>query len=234
MKRIILTACLTLLIVAPALAAEENNSGTMLDITAEAHVKAAPDIATISSGVITVAAKADQAMAQNSQKMNQLFQTLKAAGIPEKEIQTSGINLSPQYDYKDNQAPVIKSYQASNTISIILHDMKTIGPVLDSLIAQGANQINGPDFSVENTDPLLDKARAEAVAKAKKRAEIYAQALGLKIKRIVSISEHGGYNPPRPVMMRAMAAGADQSLSTPVAAGEMNLGITANMRFELE
>jgi uncharacterized protein YggE len=234
-KKIILALCLMLLSL-PAFADDVKPVGTTLDISAEAQVKATPDIATISTGVVTNAPRADQALDQNSAKMNALFKALKAAGIADKDIQTSGFNINPQYDYPQHSAPRITGYQANNTVSVVLHDMKKIGETLDTFVAAGSNQINGPQFSVENPDTVLDAARKEAFAKAKQRAQIYAAAAGLSIKRIVSITEGVENNSgPRPMMMmKAMAMGAGGGAeSTPVAAGEMSLGVTVNVRFEL-
>lgn len=237
MKRIILTICLCMLLVTPSYAATKEHSPakqvpTLLDISAEASIKASPDIATISTGVVTIDPKADQALKKNTLKMNNLFKALKAAGIADKDIQTSGFNLSPQYEYRPNKAAVISSYRAANNVTIIIHDLKNIGPVIDSLVTEGSNQINGPEFSIENADAVLDKVRQEAVAKALKRAQLYADAVSLKIKRIVSISEQAGPAPgPHPVMMtESMAAAA---APTPVAPGEVSLSVTVNMQFEL-
>lgn len=235
MKKLLLLACFTLLISIPPALADEKETGTTLEISAEAKTKAVPDIATISAGVINNAPVAAKALEQNTLKMNEVFKALKAAGIAEKDIQTSGINIGPQYDYSQpNKAPRITSYQVSNTVSVILRDIRNTGAVLDALVAEGANQINGPQFSVENTDAALDGARQEAVAKARKRAQLYAEAAGLTIRRIVSISEQAGYTPgPHPMMMRAMAMDGAESAPTPVAAGDVDLSITVHIKFEL-
>lgn len=224
-----------LLPVSAQAADEPRITGTLLSLSAEAKAHAAPDIATISAGVVTSAPRADKAMQDNATKMDAVFKAMKAAGIADKDIQTSGINVSPQYAYKENAAPRITGYQVNNEVSVKLHDLKAIGNVLDALIAQGANQINGPHFSVENPDVVLDAARKEAMAKVQKRAELYATAAGLKIKRIVSIAEQtGGYQPPvRPMMMKASMAADMAEASTPVAAGEMTMETSVSVEYEL-
>lgn len=233
MKKTILTACLCMLLAAPACAEDLRATMTTLDISAEASMKVSPDIATITTGVVTVDAKSDKAMELNTAKMNNVFKVLEAAGIARKDIQTSGFSLSPQYEYRPNKPAVIGTYRAANNVNITVHDLKNIGPVIDSLVAEGSNQIDGPQFSVKDTDAALDKVRTEAVAKARKRAQLYADAAGLKIKRIISISEQTGYTPPpRPMMMKAMAEDSSAT-STPVAEGEVNLSVTVNIQFEL-
>lgn len=230
---IAVAACL---VTSPVFADDCEKEMTTLTISAESEVKAAPDIATISAGVVTVDLKADVALKQNSVKMNEIFAALKAAGVAEKDMQTSGITLNPQYVYEENKSPKITGYQASNSLSVLIRDLKKIGPVLDTLVSKGSNQINGPNFSIENNDELLDKARREAVTKARKRAELYADAAGMKIKRIMQISESSHMSAPMPMMnfrkMEMMAA--DAGSSTPVAAGQVNMTANVNIVYELK
>jgi uncharacterized protein YggE len=209
---------------------------TRLDVSAQADVKTTPDIAMVSSGVVTIAPTADQAMKDNATRMNAVFDAIKKAGIKEEDFQTSGLSLSPQYVYAEKQPPKIVNYQANNNVSIKIRDMKNIGPVLDALIAQGANQLNGPSFSVDEPDALMDSARKLAVKKAMERAKLLADAAGLKVKRIVSMSEGGGYSPPMPMMAKAMRMemAADAGAPTPVAMGDVSMSVTVNMTVELE
>ncbi|HBK47196.1 MAG TPA: hypothetical protein DDZ67_12345 [Xanthomonadaceae bacterium] len=204
---------------------------TLLNVSAEAEAKRVPDVATLSAGVITEAADGNTAMRQNAQQMDKVMAAIRAAGIAEKDIQTSGINLSPRYQYKDNEAPRINGYQASNTVSLKVRDIAKLGKVLDVLAAQGANQINGPSFEIDQPEPVYDEARLAALQKAQARAQTYAKSLGLKVRRIVSISEgQGGGMRPVP-MMRAMAM--DKAEATPVAPGETTLSINLEVTFEL-
>jgi uncharacterized protein YggE len=216
-------------------------TGTVLDINAQAQAGAAPDMATISAGVMTQADTAAAAMQDNARKMSAVFATLKKLKIADKDIQTASISVTPQYTYDNSSMgerhpPRISGYQAGNTLSLSLHgdQLKNIGPVLDALAAAGANNINGPNFGIEDTDPLLDKARAAAVEKAQKRAELYAKATGLHVKRIISISEEAqnNYIPPRPLMMKAMSAAAPAA-PTPVAQGEVDVSINLAVTYEL-
>lgn len=207
-------------------------SGTLLSISASAEASRAPDIATLSTGVVTQAADANGAMRANAEQMTRLAAAIRAAGIAERDIQTSGINLNPQYRYTENQPPAITGYQASNTVNLKVRDIARLGQVLDALVASGANQINGPTFEIEDADAVRDEARAAALRKAQQRAEVYATSLGMRVLRIVSISEGGGFQPPRPMMaMRAMAE--DASASSPVSPGETTLGANLDVVFEL-
>lgn len=204
--------------------------GTLLSISSQAEASRAPDIATISAGVVTQAADGNTAMRQNATQMTQVMAAIRKAGIAERDIQTSGVMLNPQYDYRDNQAPKITGYQATNTVSLKVRKIADLGQVLDALAAQGANEINGPTFEIDQPDPVYDQARLDALKKAQARAETYAKGLGLKVRRIVSISESGSGGAPRPVMMMARAKAAD---ATPVSPGETTLSVSIEVVFEL-
>ncbi len=205
---------------------------TTLTISAEGRVTRAPDIAEVSGGVVTSAPTATAAMAENASRMNAVVAAVKKAGIADRDIQTTGLNLQPQYRYGDNQPPVLTGYQVTNTVSLRLRKIAEAGRLLDTLVGVGANQISGPNFSVDAADAALDEARVAAVAMARTRAQLYAGAAGLRIKRIVSISESGAIEPgPRPMMM---ARAVKMEAAPPVAPGEVALGVNVTMVFELE
>ncbi len=213
--------------------AASTTQGTLLSVSATAEASRTPDIATLSTGVVTQAADANAAMRDNAVQMDRMLAALRAAGIAPRDIQTSGINLNPQYKYAENQPPAIVGYQASNTVNVKVRELARLGKVLDALVAQGANQINGPSFGIDQPEAALEEARLAAVKKAQAQAQTYARALGLQVKRIVSISE-GGASLPRPVpMMRAMAADAGFAKETAVAPGESSVSVSVEMVFEL-
>jgi len=206
---------------------------TLLNISANAEAKRVPDVATLSAGVVTQAVDGNSAMRQNAEQMVKVLAAIKAAGIAERDVQTSGVNLSPQYRYVENEPPKITGYQASNTVSLKVRDIAKLGKVLDALAAVGANQINGPSFEIDQPEPVYDEARLAALKKAQARAETYAKALGLRVRRIVSISEGGGGFRPVPMMAMAMDAKAGRMESTPVSPGETTLSVNLDVVFEL-
>jgi uncharacterized protein YggE len=169
--------------------------------------------------------------------MDRLIATLAKAGIPKKDIQTSGINLSAQYDYsnRDGQpaGPRFIGYEASNQLTIKLHDVKKVGPLLDTLVEAGATNVNGPSFSIENPAPMLAQARAAALKSAKAQADFYAQAAGYRSARLVSISEsNSGGNPPVPMMAQRFKA--DAAEATPVEPGQVGSSVTLTVQYALE
>ncbi|MFN3311279.1 MAG: SIMPL domain-containing protein [Thermomonas sp.] len=207
---------------------------TLLSVSASAEASRTPDIATLSTGVVTQATDANAAMRENAQRMDRVMAALRAAGIAERDIQTSGINLNPQYKYVDGAPPAITGYQASNTVNVKVRDLARLGKVLDALVAQGANQINGPSFGIDKPDEALQEARIAAVRKAQAMARTYADALGMRVLRVVSLSE-GGAAPPRPlpVMRVAAAPMAMMEKDTAVAMGESSVSVSVEMVFEL-
>lgn len=209
------------------------SSATRLDISVTGEVGRVPDVATIGAGVVTQAPTAAAAMAANARSMTAAIAALRRAGVADRDIRTSALGLQPQYRYGENQPPVLTGYQASNQLSVTFRDLARSGAILDALVAQGINQISGPDFAVDKPEAALDEARAQAIATARARAGLYARAAGLRVKRIVAVRETGGDAvPPRPVPMM-MAARADKA-ATPVAAGEQKLGVALEVSFELE
>ncbi|MCZ8173515.1 MAG: SIMPL domain-containing protein [Novosphingobium sp.] len=215
-------------------------TSTLLAITAEARSARKPDLAVFSAGVASQGKTAAAALAANSADMNRVIAALKAAGIADRDIQTSNLNLNPVYaqpvidpnGQMENQEPRIIGYQASNQVSVRQRNLTQFGRVLDTLVSAGANQINGPSFDLENSNAAMDEARTAAMAKARQRAELYARAAGLKVKRIVAISEAGGFIPPMPAIY-AKAEIAPGSAPTPISAGEVALTATVSVQFEL-
>lgn len=207
------------------------NDGTLLSVSAEAQATRIPDVATISSGVVTQAADANGALRANAEQMSKVMAAVKAAGIAERDVQTTGIGVYPQYRYAENQPPAITGYQANNTVSLKIRDLTKLGKVLDALVASGSNQINGPSFEIDEPEAAYDEARRNALKKAEARAEMYAKTLGLRVRRIVSISEGSGFNQPGPMPMMKMASMEAQD--TPVSPGETSLSANLNVVFEL-
>jgi uncharacterized protein YggE len=208
-------------------------SGTRLEISATGEATRVPDVAIITAGVVTRAASARAALAQNAARMERVRAALTRAGIADRDIQTSNISLNPEYRYVQDQAPQLTGYSASNQLSVHFRDIAKSGDILDALVAEGANSINGPNLTIDKPEEALDEARTKAVGVGRARAELYARALGMRIVRLVSISESGGgypVPPPMPVMMEART----QASSTKIDPGEQKLSVSLGMVFELQ
>jgi uncharacterized protein len=219
--------------IGPGIAPMVPATGTVLDVVAEGRTTRVPDLATIRAGVVTQAPTAAAALSDNSARTARVLARLRRAGIAERDIATASVQLSPQYRYAESQPPAITGYQATNTVSIRFRDVAKSGGVLDALVAEGANQIDGPALSLSDPDAALDEARADAVKRARAKAEQYARAAGMRVERIVSIAEAGqdAGGPDRPPVVFARAAMAEAK--TEVAPGEKDVTVTLNVRFVL-
>jgi uncharacterized protein len=209
-------------------------SGTRLELSARGESHVVPDIAIISAGVVTQSPDAATAMRDNAARITRVMTALKKAGLADKDIQTQAVSLSPQYRYANNEVPVITGYQASNTVNVRFRDIGKSGAVLDALVKEGANQINGPTLSIDNPDVAQDAARLSALKILQGRAALYARSVGMQVKRIVSLSESVEYQQgPMPMMAMARSSDAGEA-KTSISAGEQAVGVTVSAVFELQ
>ena len=166
---------------------------TTLNLSAYGETRIAPDMASINLGVNTEALTAGAAMQANATQMSRITAALKKAGVADKDVQTSNLNLSAQYDYVQNQPPKLRGYQASNQVTVMVHDLARLGSAVDATVAAGANQVNGISFGLSDPTAAENTAREAAVKALVAKANLYAGATGYRIARLVSLSEGGGY-----------------------------------------
>ncbi len=214
------------------------NAGPVVTLSVTESVDAAPDKATVSTGVETRALTAKETMALNATKIDALVAALLRAGVARKDIQTSGINLSPQYDYSNRpsgEGPRFIGYQANNMLTVTIRKLTTAGELIDAMVNAGATNLNGPSFGIEDTGKLEEQARAKAVATAQARANFYAQAAGYKSARLLGISEAGEVETPRPLMLaRLNALPQANAPVTKIEPGQLSTSITLSFRYMLE
>jgi len=204
---------------------------TTITLTGRGSVDHAPDVALISVGVQVESKTAADAMAQQAAQMNGVFAAVKAAGIADRDMQTGNLSLNPVYEYPNNARPRLTGYQASNSITIKVRDLKSLGKTMDAVVKGGGNTINGISFSVDKPEQFQNDARVEAIKDAAAKAELYAKAVGYKVARIVTITEMDYQPQPVPMAMMRMQDMAAES--TPIAAGEVSVEQTVNVVFEL-
>ncbi len=211
-----------------------------ITVNGEGKIKVKPDTASVSAGVVTQAATAREALDKNSERMRQVMQGLREAGIAEDDLQTSQFSVSPVYSRpprKPNvprQEPTIVGYRVSNTATAIVRKLADLGGVLDKVVTLGANSISGPSFFTDKPEPLLDEARKKAVANAMRKAKLLADAAGVELGEIMTIHEGGGYAPQPKRMHRAMAMEMDAGGAVPIAAGTQEIRATVNLVIEIE
>lgn len=204
--------------------------GTLLEVTAEGTTTRVPDLATVGAGVVTQAATAAEAFAANAAASARVLAALDRAGVAPRDVQTASVTLQPQYRYRENQSPIVTGYQASNTVTVRLRDVARGGAVVDALVTAGANQVSGPDLSLAEPDAALDEARRDAVRKARARADLYAAAAGMRVARILAISEEGVQTPRPPMPMLRAQAAQDGTQFSP---GEQDVTARVAVRFLL-
>lgn len=209
---------------------------TRLDLSVTGHSTRVPDLATINAGVQSQATTAQAAISDNAGRMKQIIAALRAAGIEERDIQTSTINLNPQYDYRreNGEGPILTGYMANNQVLVRFRDIAKAGKIIDALVGVGANQINGPMLSIDDPEAALDEARIDAIEQGRKRAELYARALGKRVVRLAMVSEGGGMSrPPMPVAMN-MRMMDQAEASSEILPGEQNVSVMLQMSFDVE
>lgn len=224
------TALAATLIAAMASTASAQTLQPTVSVTGEASISVPPDLAQIDSGVTTEAKTAREASEANNKAMAGVLQALKNSGLAEKDIQTS--RLSPQsVPGRNPNAPFqITGYRASNRVTVTIRDITKVADTIDVLVGAGANEISGISFAVSKASKLLDDARAEAIADARRKAEIYAKAANITLGAPVSISEEAA---PGPVPYRKMAVRMDAA-AAPVAQGEETLRVSVSVSYELK
>ena len=211
------------------LAARAEAPFPQISVSGEGVVQSAPDMATISLGVTTQGATAAEAMAANSAEVAKVLANLTAAGIEGRDIQTTGLSLNPVWSNYDS-VQKIDSYQAVNSVTVRVRALDALGGVLDAAVKDGANTLNGLTFGLADPAPALDEARKRAVADATRKATILAEAAGVKLGRVLNITEGAGYASPAP-MFRAEASMKD---AVPVAGGEVAMQVSVTILYAIE
>ena len=221
------------LLAAPAAAeVQVTTSGPIVELTVNESVEAEPDIVTVSAGVTTQARTAVEAMRTNATAMNAVIDRIKALGIAERDIQTTGISLGAMYDYnQQTQRQVFRGYQASNRVSVKLRDIDRTGEVLDSLVAAGATDLSGPDWSIDDDTAARAQARRQAMETARAQALEYARGAGYSDIRLLEVSETIAPQPPMPLMRMARAEAAQAA--TPVQPGLVQAGVAVRVAYEM-
>ncbi len=208
----------------PAQAAEKIDK--LVTVTGEATVAAAPDAAQIRIGVSSQGKTARAASDANVKDMTVVLAAIKESGVADRDIQTTSLSLQPQYDPNKTGAARLIGFQANNQVTVKIRDIGQLPNILDRAISAGANEMSGIEFVVSEQSKLLDKARAEAIADARRKAELYANAAGMKVGRVMTISEEGTVPPPR--TFQAVRAGA-----AAIAPGEQTLRAVVTVSYEL-
>ena len=218
-----------------SMSAPDNALPRIISVSGLGEVKSRPDMASISTGVVSEAVSAKDALAKNNAAMSAVIAALKNAGVSEDDIQTSNFSVSPKYPpYQPNQTTQrIVGYTVSNQVTANVKNLKNLGPILDTLVQSGSNQINGISFGIDDPKKSLDEARKKAVADAHAKAELYAEAAGVSLGRPVQITESSTVSPPVPMYRMAVQANAAEA-SVPIAAGQQTVSANVSITYEIQ
>lgn len=215
-------------------AAHAQQDPPSITVTGSASVSAPPDTAEVTAGVVSQGATAAQALSLNNVAMDQVLRAITGLGIADRDVRTTGVSVNPQraqpQPNRPQTLPAIVGYEVSNQVHVKVRRLADLGRVLDVLVGQGANALGGLSFSIADPAPLLQQARQRAVADAQQKAQVFAQAAGVKLGRVIYIRDTpmGG---PRPVMaMRQMASAG----AVPIAAGEQEIEASVSITYGIE
>ena len=234
MTRYVLPLLAASILATPAAAeVQVTAGGPIVELTVNENVEAEPDLVTVSAGVTTQARTAVEAMAANATPMTAVIDRIKQLGIAERDIQTTGITLGAMYDYnQQTQRQVFRGYQASNRVSVKLRQIDRTGEVLDALVAAGATDLGGPDWSIDDDTAARAQARRQAMETARAQALEYARAAGFSDIRLLEVSETIAPQPPMPYLRNVARAEVAQAAS-PVQPGLVQAGVTVRVTYEM-
>ncbi len=234
LKLIVAVLGVVMVLVSDPVQAEEAGMPRIVSISGHGEVRVVPDLAVVSVGVTTQGQSARDALDGNTKAMKSLLETLKKAGIEDRDMATSNFSVGSRLDYGNNngQPPKVVGYDVNNMVTITVRKIDDLGELLDVAVSTGSNTINGISFSVSKPESFITEARKAAVTDARSKADTYAAAGGFKIGDILSISEGTAYQPP--VQYRAKSSRSEASDAVPIAQGEQALSVDVSITYEIK
>ena len=203
-------------------------------VTGSATIQSSPDLATLRVGVQSFDKNVEKAVNDNNTKIESIILNLGNKGLTEKDMETDQFNISPQREYRNNNPPIVVGYNVSNILTVKIRNLESLGEIMQVTVGSGANTINGLSFSIEDPNPLRQKARGLAMEDALSRAEILADASGVEVGKPISIQElsYGG-----PVVKSENLAGAELAMDARIpiqTPSEVGIQINLQVRFEIK
>ncbi|EGE56827.1 UNVERIFIED_ORG: hypothetical protein GGI63_002274 [Rhizobium esperanzae] len=238
-KTVLMTALLALPLAAaaPAMAQEAKPREAVISVTGDGESSVAPDMAIVTLSVVKQAKTAREALDENNKAMKDVLDALKSGGIAERDLQTSGFSIQPQYNYPQpvdgqQRQPQLIGYQTINAVTVRLRDLAKLGQVIDQSVTLGINQGGDIQFTNDKPEAAIEEARKDAVAEAVKKAKTLSEAAGVKLGRIIEINENEPRPLPQPAYRATMMKEADAAV--PVQAGETTYNVSVTVTFAIE
>lgn len=220
-----------------------------ITVSGEGTVYAVPDIAVLSVGVRSQEKTLKSAQNENTKKYNGIVEFLKANGVDVKDIKTTYYNVNPQYQYDNRPCPLLRDalypcpppeppkiagYEVSSTLEVKVRNLDSVGNILDGVVSAGANEVNGPSFSIDDENKLKEEAKKIAIEKAKESAKKLSRDLGVNLIKITGFSESGGYPPIYYARALGVAEKADIASSPPsIEPGQNEVRVTVTVTYEV-
>lgn len=201
-----------------------------ITVSGTGKVKYTPDVAYLNFGVRQQEKSAAEAWKKNAEAVKKIFDALKAMGVDEKDIQTTGVNVTPVYDHPERKAPVLVGYVATYDLKVTVRKMTDVGNVLDAAVEAGANGRASVSFGCSDPEKFADQARLAAVTEARKKAKLYAEGAGASLGLVKTITE--GTVSPWQTYHFELARG-DKPMALPIAPGEQELSVSVTVTYEL-
>jgi uncharacterized protein YggE len=222
----------------PVFAEDAKPREAVVTVSADGQSTAVPDMAVLNLSVVKQAKTAREALDDDNKAMNDVIAALKKGGIADRDLQTSGFSVQPQYTYPQGgdgqqQPPQLVGYQVSNSLTVRVRDLLELGAIIDQSVTLGVNQGGDIQFTNDKPEGAMEEARKNAVASAIKKAKTLTEAAGVKLGRVLEISENAVRPAPQPVYRAAMMKEAADAL-VPVQSGENSYSVTVNLTFSIE
>ena len=206
-----------------------------ISVTGTGKVELTPDTAYIYIGVHSEGPDAVEAVASNNEKTQSVKDAITALGVDEKDIQTTSFSIYPQQRYDDKGQPTGEiTYMVDNTVYVQVRDLDQVGEILDAAVKAGANSINGISFDLEDKSAAMSEAREKAVNDANLQAQELAEAAGVSLGPVITISTSGGVIPIAPIYGKGGGASVEMAASVPVSPGQMTISVDVFMVYGIQ
>jgi uncharacterized protein len=233
MKKLIAT--LVLVACTGIAAASATEPTPSITVTGSGKILYVPDIGYIHAGVSSEGVTAAEAWQKNEAVVKKIFDALKNLGLEEKDFKTTNLNVQPRYLHKKDEAPKFLGYTVTYDLVVTVRKLDQMGALLDRMVAAGANRNMNVSFGCSNLDELMDQARAQAVANARKRANVYVTGASpnARLGDVLGISDTPNYPQGRMFPIDAVAL-REGTMSLPIAAGEQEMSVTVTIRWAID
>lgn len=236
-RALTLSSILAIGLFAPAALAQNFDTRSIINVSATGETSMAPDLAYLSLAVMREATTAREALSLNNAAMAEVLAAMKAFGIEDRDLQTSGFSINPIYVYpsadQPQTPPKITGYQVNNGLNVRVRDLTQLGEVLDQAVTLGVNSGGGVTFGNDNPEAAVKEARIEAMKDAIDKAKVLVEAAGAKLGKIIAVNESSNAPQPMAMMAARMEMDAAAPKSVPMAAGESTYFVNVNVSFEI-